>query len=62
VPILTIIAGPNGSGKSTLAQAVHCEGRERLLDPDILARGMNPFNLSTVAAAAAREVLKRTPA
>jgi predicted ABC-type ATPase len=62
VPILTIIAGPNGSAKSTLTQAVHFEGRERLHDPDILARGMNPSNLSAAAVAAAREVLKRTPA
>jgi predicted ABC-type ATPase len=60
VPTLTIIAGPNGSGKSTLTQAVHFEGRERLLDPDAIARGLNPSDPSAAAIAAGREVLKRT--
>jgi predicted ABC-type ATPase len=60
VPTLTIIAGPNGSGKSTLTRSADFEGRERLLDPDAIARGLNPLNPSAAAIAAGREVLKRT--
>jgi predicted ABC-type ATPase len=60
VPTLTVIAGPNGSGKSTLRRFADFEGRERLLDPDAIARGLNPLNPSAAAIAAGREVLKRT--
>jgi predicted ABC-type ATPase len=59
VPILTVIAGPNGSGKSTLTQQVDFEGRGRLLDPDAIARGLNPLDPSSAAFAAGREVLHR---
>lgn len=57
---LTIIAGPNGSGKSTITQSVQFEGRDLLLDPDAIARGLNPTKPSSAAIAAGREVLKRT--
>ena len=60
MPTLTVIAGPNGSGKSTLTRSVAFEGRDRLLDPDAIARGMNPQDPSSAAIAAGREVLKRT--
>jgi predicted ABC-type ATPase len=60
VPTLTVIAGPNGSGKSTLTQAIEFEGSDRLLDPDALARVMNPLNPSAAAIAAGRDVLTRT--
>ena len=60
MPTLTVIAGPNGSGKSTLTQFVDFEGRGRLLDPDTIARHLNPSNPSATAIAAGREVLKRT--
>ena len=60
MPTLTLIAGPNGSGKSTLTGSVNFEGRERLLDPDAIARRLNPSNPSAAAIAAGREVLKRT--
>jgi predicted ABC-type ATPase len=59
VPLLTIIAGPNGSGKSTLTQSVDFDGRDRLLDPDAVARALNPLNPSAAALAAGREVLSR---
>ena len=52
MPTLTIIAGPNGSGKSTLTRSVDFEGRGRLLDPDAIARGLNPLNPSAAAIAA----------
>jgi predicted ABC-type ATPase len=60
VPTLTVIAGPNGSGKSTLTQFVDFEGRDRLLDPDRIARLLNPSNPTAAAIAAGREVLRRT--
>jgi len=60
VPTLTVIAGPNGSGKSTLTRSVDFEGRERLLDPDTIARRLNPLDPYAAAIAAGREVLKRT--
>jgi hypothetical protein len=60
VPILTIIAGPNGSGKSTITRSAEFEGRERLLDPDAIAREMNPLHPSAAAIPAGRETLKRT--
>jgi predicted ABC-type ATPase len=60
VPTLTLIAGPNGSGKSTLTRSVEFEGRDRLLDPDAIARGLNPQNPSAAAIDAGREVLQRT--
>lgn len=60
MPTLTIIAGPNGSGKSTITRSAGFEGRDRLLDPDAIARGMNPVDPSSAAIAAGREALKRT--
>jgi predicted ABC-type ATPase len=60
VPTLTLIAGPNGSGKSTLTGSVSFEGRDRLLDPDAIARRLNPLKPSAAAIAAGREVLNRT--
>jgi predicted ABC-type ATPase len=60
VPCLTLIAGPNGSGKSTLAQFVDFEGRNRLLDPDAVARRLNPINPRAPAIAAARYILWQT--
>jgi predicted ABC-type ATPase len=62
VAILTVIAGPNGSGKSTLTRFVAIAGADRLLDPDAIARKLNPGNPAAAAIAAAREVLKLTDA
>ena len=60
MPTLTVIAGPNGSGKSTLTRSFEFEGRDRLLDPDTIARGLNPLNPSAAAISAGRDVLNRT--
>lgn len=60
MPTLTVIAGPNGSGKSTLTQSLRFEGRDRLLDPDAIARDLNPSDPPAAAVAAGREILKRT--
>jgi predicted ABC-type ATPase len=59
VPTLTVIAGPNGSGKSTLTAAVNFEGRVNLVDPDAIARRINPSEPALGAAAAAREAIAR---
>lgn len=59
MPVFTIIAGPNGSGKSTLTQSLEIEGRDRLLDPDAIARRLNPSDPSAAAISAGREVLQR---
>ncbi|HEY2013359.1 MAG TPA: hypothetical protein VGH38_07645 [Bryobacteraceae bacterium] len=59
MPLLTIIAGPNGSGKSTLTQSVSLEGRDRLIDPDAIARALNPSSPVAAAIAAGREALRR---
>src|SRR5205085_10966757 len=53
------IAGPNGSGKSTIARLVGFEGRDRLLDADAIAHGMNPANPRMAAMDAGREILRR---
>src|SRR6185437_2717621 len=60
IPILTIIAGPNGSGKSTLTGRLTFEGRENLLDPDAIAKHINPSDPGRAAVTAGREVIKRT--
>jgi len=60
VPVLTVVAGPNGSGKSSVIGTLAYEGRENLLDPDAVAKRLNPNNPSLAAVAAAREVILRT--
>lgn len=59
MPTFTVIAGPNGSGKSTLTAAVNFEGRVNLVDPDAIARRINPSEPALAAAAAAREAIAR---
>lgn len=59
MPILTIIAGPNGSGKSTITRSLSFEGKANLLDPDAVAKRIDPTNPARAAAAAGREVLLR---
>jgi predicted ABC-type ATPase len=54
-----VVAGPNGSGKSTLTKALAFEGRENLLDPDAIARHLNPVDPQSIAIAAGREILRR---
>jgi predicted ABC-type ATPase len=58
-PVLTVIAGPNGSGKSTLTTVLDFAGRENLLDPDAIARALNPPDLRRAAIASGREILRR---
>jgi predicted ABC-type ATPase len=60
VPNLTVFAGPNGSGKSTIVARLKFEGKENLLDPDAIARRIDPADPSRAAIGAAREVISRT--
>jgi predicted ABC-type ATPase len=60
VPTLTVIGGPNGSGKSTFTRNLDFDGRANLLDPDAIARRMNPDDLRLASIDAAREVIQRT--
>jgi predicted ABC-type ATPase len=60
VPLLTVLAGPNGSGKSTLTGKLRFEGRDNLLDPDAIAKRINPTDPARAAVAAGREAILRT--
>jgi len=60
LPQLTVISGPNGSGKTSVVGQLDYEGRENLLDPDAIARRMNPEDLQRAAVSASREVIRRT--
>jgi hypothetical protein len=53
-----MISGPNGSGKSTLSEWVDLAGRGLLLDPDAIARAINPLLTRSAAIPAGREVLR----
>jgi predicted ABC-type ATPase len=54
MPILTIVAGANGSGKSTLTKLY---ADTLLIDPDAIAREIDPANPSAAAVAAGRQAL-----
>ena len=60
MPLLTVFAGPNGSGKSSLIKQVKFEGQQNLLEPDAVARRMNPEFPRKAGISAGREVLRRT--
>jgi predicted ABC-type ATPase len=55
MPTLTIIAGANGAGKSTLTKL--SANNTPLIDPDAIAKKIDPVNPSAVAIAAARQAL-----
>jgi predicted ABC-type ATPase len=59
VPILTVIAGPNGSGKSTLTSSIWFEGNANLVDPDAIARTLDPVQPARAAVPAARQAIIR---
>jgi len=56
-PILTVIAGPNGVGKSTLTASLTVAEGTPILDPDAIARSLNPQSPETAATWAVRVVL-----
>ena len=59
MPVLTVIAGPNGSGKSTVTGVLDFAGRENLLDPDAIARRLNPSDPRRATIASGREIVRR---
>jgi predicted ABC-type ATPase len=61
-PRFTIVAGANGAGKSTLTKRPALRFGERfghLLDPDAVARQLNPLHPEQAALSAGREVVRR---
>lgn len=55
MPTLTVIAGANGSGKSTLTKQL--ERPFLLIDPDAIAKEINPIDPASAAIAAGRQAL-----
>jgi predicted ABC-type ATPase len=55
MPVLTVVAGANGSGKSTLTKLSGVD--TLLIDPDAIARQINPVNPAAAAIAAGRQAL-----
>jgi predicted ABC-type ATPase len=55
MPTLTIIAGANGSGKSTLTKQL--DRPILLIDPDAIAKKLNPIAPASAAIAAGRQAL-----
>jgi predicted ABC-type ATPase len=58
MPILTVVAGSNGSGKSTLTK--RSIDRIPLIDPDAIAKEIDPINPELVAISAGRQALIRS--
>jgi predicted ABC-type ATPase len=58
-PTLSVIAGPNGSGKSTLTSSIWFEGNSNLIDPDTIARAIDPIQPGRAAIPAARQSVLR---
>lgn len=61
MPKIYIIAGSNGSGKTTLANTLlpeflHCK---EFVNADLIAAGLSPFNVESVALQAGRLMLER---
>jgi predicted ABC-type ATPase len=54
-PIFVVLGGPNGAGKSTITARVLIGEK---LDPDAIAKRINPTNPAAASMAAARETIK----
>ena len=53
-PIFVVLAGPNGAGKSTITPRVHLGPK---IDPDFIAKSINPQNPDAAALPAARQAI-----
>ncbi|NJL78293.1 MAG: AAA family ATPase [Richelia sp. RM2_1_2] len=58
-PNLIIIAGPNGSGKSTLTRRTLRDSNLPVIDPDAIAREINPTSPESAAIRAGREAINQ---
>lgn len=56
--VFYIVAGPNGAGKSSLTQNDASFQRLPIVDPDAIARKLNPGDVEKVAITAGRQALK----
>jgi predicted ABC-type ATPase len=55
---LIIVGGPNGAGKSTLTRTAGLRGH--LIDPDAIAKAINPAGPESASLSAGREALRRS--
>ena len=58
-PTLIVIAGPNGSGKSTLTRRTLQDSNLPIIDPDAIARGVNPSSPESAAITAGRQAVNQ---
>lgn len=58
-PTLIVIAGPNGAGKSTFTASLGRAAGVPVIDPDAIARRLQPLAPEQAAVQAGREVLKQ---
>jgi predicted ABC-type ATPase len=63
-PIIVVIGGPNGAGKSTAAPRLLKETAHivEFLNPDLIARGLSPFDPEGAVLAASGVMLQRMDA
>ena len=59
-PSLIIVAGSNGSGKSTLTRRTFQRSNLPVIDPDAIARQINPYSPESVSIAAGRQAINLT--
>lgn len=59
---LTIVGGPNGSGKSTITSALKLRQGMPVIDPDAIARELQPDAPAAVAVEAGREAIRQQTA
>lgn len=59
MPELILVAGPNGSGKSTIAASIATASSFEIVDPDAIARRIDPLLPAKAAIPAARLAISR---
>ncbi|MDR6726200.1 putative ABC-type ATPase [Paenibacillus amylolyticus] len=57
-PVMTVFAGTNGAGKSTLTKNFN-DQLGQIIDPDAIAKEINPRHPESVSPSAGREAIKR---
>jgi predicted ABC-type ATPase len=59
MPEVYIIAGANGSGKSTISKSIVTKINIPIIDPDAIAREINPLDPKSEAIAAGKTAINR---